>query len=299
MAIPSLQNNNSEEEYYKIVKPLRTYEMDLAEFVRQTSASKTEVNLKEQTRKREREKEARVESSANPPKERSGNRPIIFLVVFILVFVSLGSGFFLWFYRDESQNFEEVPTETPEQVEFETLVKGNSQKLVEIETRDREDLAKALENAFSQEKVNSGEIIVFRLVDKISGQNFPLQPRTFLQRIESEAPPFLSRALGEKMDFGLISFEKFSAFAVFEVKDFNNTFAGMLSWEKNMSPDLFGWISEEVSISQFSDLTSSGKDLRVLRNPQGEIILLYSFLDKNTLLITDKLSTFREILNIF
>jgi hypothetical protein len=51
-----------------------------------------------------------------------------------------------------------------------------------------------------------------------------------------------------------------------------------------------------LTTAQWRDLIYKNKDVRVLRNQAGEIIMLYSFIDTQTVVITDTLDTFSEVL---
>ena len=110
---PTPENNSEErtpeqEEYFRIIKPLRTYERDLAEHVRNTNASKTEVNLREQEKKREK-----PQKESHPKKERGAGtkiRNVIAVVLVILIIISVGGLIFSVYGPDEKKKIvEEVP----------------------------------------------------------------------------------------------------------------------------------------------------------------------------------------------
>jgi hypothetical protein len=94
-----------------------------------------------------------------------------------------------------------------------------------------------------------------------------------------------------------------SIFIIIKLESFENAFAGMLAWEAKMLEDLGPLFSTRElaantpSDTAFEDVTERNKDARVLRNPEGEVVLLYSFFDNNTLIITDSEETLRVILN--
>ena len=52
----------------------------------------------------------------------------------------------------------------------------------------------------------------------------------------------------------------------------------------------------EINTS-FEDITIKNKDARILKNNRNDTVLLYSFLDKNTLLITSSESVFQDLAN--
>ncbi len=74
----------------------------------------------------------------------------------------------------------------------------------------------------------------------------------------------------------------------------------MLEWEKSMARDLFplfGEANTEFYEKKFEDLTIKNKDMRVILDKNREILLLYSFLGRNTIIITTSKDTLDEIIN--
>ena len=93
-----------------------------------------------------------------------------------------------------------------------------------------------------------------------------------------------------------------SAFLIIKLASFENAFAGMLMWEKSLSQDigpLFATAEFLRSVppeTVFTDITDRNKDIRILALG-GQPILLYSFLDNNTLIITDSMETLRTLID--
>ena len=121
-----------------------------------------------------------------------------------------------------------------------------------------------------------------------------------LKLLAPRMPSSLSRSFEDKYMLGIYSFDKNEPFIIFTTKDFPSSFAGMLKWEKDMPLDL-GEIFKipeglmETS-SLFEDEALRNKDLRVLRDTNKNTILLYSFIDKNTLVITSNENIFTAII---
>lgn len=138
----------------------------------------------------------------------------------------------------------------------------------------------------------------------------------FLLALEGHAPGSLVRALDPLFMFGSLGEDRF---IIFKLISFENTFAGMLSWEKTLGEDLaplFGSASLLKNIgpeSVFKDVTSKNKDARVLYAPveTGSAtttpVLLYSFFsaqggsasggDTEMLIVTDSLETLQILID--
>jgi hypothetical protein len=150
-------------------------------------------------------------------------------------------------------------------------------------------------------------------------KNAPDNVQTVLVTLAPQVPPELLRNLSDNYMFGVYSFDKNQPFIILTVDDFGIGFSGMLKWEKTMVNDLgpiFGigtnGQSQEVSNGNvstngnigtgtvgfaFSDEGLNNKDLRIVRDSGRQTVLLYSFLDKNTILITTNENTFGALLN--
>ncbi len=172
-----------------------------------------------------------------------------------------------------------------------------------------------------------------------------LSTAEFLNSIESRAPASLVRALDPTMMLGVHEFDGNQPFLIFKIIDYENAFAGMLAWEKDMNGDLAPLFGEhilhqvsstptpaplaptatdtvststvgtttgsttEVSVPEepvittdsflpivFEDAVIRNKDVRVMRGDSGNIVLLYSFVDRSTLVVTTNEPTFVEVL---
>jgi hypothetical protein len=93
---------------------------------------------------------------------------------------------------------------------------------------------------------------------------------------------------------GTYTYDTNSPFIILKNTFFQNAFAGMLDWEKNMRNDLLPLITasypDETAVDgnadRFEDIIVSNIDTRVLRNKSGKIILAYAFADTNTVIIS-------------
>lgn len=114
-------------------------------------------------------------------------------------------------------------------------------------------------------------------------------------------PTLLSRSLSREFMLGVYSSTPSinTPFLVFTTNSYGQTFAGMFAWENALLDDFYNLFGLEIGGSSrgFFDSIINGKDVRVLKNTDGETILLYSFADKNTVVITINEATFNKILS--
>ncbi len=94
-----------------------------------------------------------------------------------------------------------------------------------------------------------------------------------------------------------------SIFLIIKLDSFENAFAGMLEWEKNIAEDIGPLFATREILAQipagtaFSDITERNKDSRVIKTEDGQTALLYSFFNDDTLIITDNLETLHVIID--
>ncbi len=137
----------------------------------------------------------------------------------------------------------------------------------------------------------------------------------FLEKSNVSMPDNILRSILDKYMLGLYTEEtgEVTPFIILTTDFFQNTFAGMLSWEKTMPDSLASLLNYKdrarnddtasTSISSyftikgnFIDKQIMNRDIREFRNPEGELLFLYSFINKNALIITTTESTFIEII---
>jgi len=87
---------------------------------------------------------------------------------------------------------------------------------------------------------------------------------------------------------------------MFLEKNFANAFEGMLAWEKNIRLDWLPFLKEKdpavLKSALFQDAIIRNNDARVLKDAEGEIILVYSIFNRNFVIITTSADSLSLIL---
>jgi hypothetical protein len=140
-----------------------------------------------------------------------------------------------------------------------------------------------------------------------------LDAQAFATRMKSSMPEWLLRSLKPEYVAGIHFNGIWHPFIIFKTSSYENAFSGMLKWEDSMSKDLATLIQipesvKEVTASSsvstasvaarpfgFKDIVIKNKDVRAWLNADGVPILMYSFPDKDTIIITGDESTLQEI----
>lgn len=145
----------------------------------------------------------------------------------------------------------------------------------------------------------------------------PISLQTLLSTLAPNAPGELLRSLDpEQYLLGVHSFDENQAFLIVQTDSYQQAFSGMLTWERSMqtelaplftrtpSPHVSGAVgtstpttTKQFAPASFIDRVVENHDARVLVNESGDMLLVWTFLDRSTIVITTNEYTLREIIS--
>lgn len=208
------------------------------------------------------------------------------------------------------------------------IVEGNSpfisvdgQKEITITNKERRDTFMASLNAARQATALSVGLMSQLVVSESSTTPegtvlTPVPAQDFLALLAPRVPQNVLRALRPTYLLGVHVYNDNQAFLIASGYSYEQLYAAMLEWEpyivNDLSP-LFDYtprprIPEEgiattspselprVVASNFVDKIVENRDARVLQNEYGDISLMWTMLDRNTLVIATNEATLREII---
>jgi hypothetical protein len=95
------------------------------------------------------------------------------------------------------------------------------------------------------------------------------------------------RSLNKTLMIGSITTEKNEPFIVLQSSNFDVLFTGLLAWEPHISADFAPLFGEQTLTNiKFKDAVRDNTSTRILYDESGKEILLYSFINQNTVVIT-------------
>lgn len=280
------ENKPPLEQVLKPVKSLRTYQGDVEEAISKNNYSSADIFLAEQQKKSSLVGISLIRQ--NPELKRK------LYLTFGIILLVLGIGIVttVYYIRSSEKTIVEQRTKA--------LIGFSQEKVLSVTATTRERLINQLldeKNSFSL-PVNS---ILY--INTANASGTPADIENVLALLSPKMPGSLSRSFSPKYMIGIFSFDTNEPFIILTTEDLALSFAGMLKWEKDMVSDvgkLFGIIVNASSTpSTFLDQERRNEDLRVLKGEDGKIILLYSFIDNDTLLITKNENIFSAILSRF
>ncbi|MFZ2253167.1 MAG: hypothetical protein WAW13_03270 [Minisyncoccia bacterium] len=94
------------------------------------------------------------------------------------------------------------------------------------------------------------------------------------------------RSLAAIMMLGSVNTSRNEPFIVLQSSRFDILFSGLLEWEHYLQSDLNPLFGSIISSEKFTDATIANRPVRILKDAEGNEILLYAFVDQTTVIIT-------------
>ncbi len=160
-------------------------------------------------------------------------------------------------------------------------------------------------------------LYVARAVSTTSSASTQLSGADFLSLITPNVPPEFLRTVQGPYLLGVHSFDENQPFLILHVDSYGTAYAGMLDWERTMQGDLSplfvrsasphinggatsaptATTSQQFIPTSFVDKIVENRDTRAIVSPAGDLLLLWTFLDRNTIVITTNEYTLREVVS--
>lgn len=275
------------------LKVIHTYTSDMADAVRQNEMSVIKIALAEKE-KRESEEMYKKADGSNSSK--------VFLIFggIILIVVALGITYLV--------TKKNVETNSPVQTAVEISAPISYNEKVFIDTTSsttHSDLSDAIKKEVENKSKDSSVKAIFLKKD-VGGKAVLVNVTDFISKIGETAPQALIRNLGEEYLIGTYNTKDDETstphlFLIFSIKDYNQTYASMLAWEKTMLRDMSSMFNIDVNEERselleknWADIIINNKDARVLYDNLGKEVLYYIFVNKTNFVITDKENLLKE-----
>jgi hypothetical protein len=274
------------------LKTIHTYSSDMADAVRSNEASVIKIALAEQKRNE-------MEAVYVKQEGTKTSKFFLFLGGIILIALAIGGSYFLL----QEKNASNAPVQVI--ANLETLISYDDQAFVDVTTATNiGNLADAM-SADIGKAGKQGTIKALFLTTAANGTATILPLEKFLSILHASAPGSLTRSLEDTYMVGVYQgVDAPHLFLLFQTKDYNQAYAGMLAWEKTLLDDLFGLFKIDVSGDRselfekpWKDIVIENKDARMLYDKDGAEVLYYLFINKNHFLITDNQDAIKEISN--
>jgi hypothetical protein len=302
---PDIKSNSTRLNKNWLQKPIRTYESDIAEAIAHQKTSVMTMAIAESKAKN------RGNSIENKPPSHTGRKFFIFILSITFIAAGGMGGYYLYLQSPLAivpvvQQIQKVPS----------VIDPDSQIELNVPSLEKGQFVKFLSEKFAMTDTitKTGEIKEFVLNQTMGSTTARLRASQFIQATNFTMLDTLKRALTEQMMVGTVKdSDQNYPFIIFTTDFFQNAYSGMLKWENNMPEevaDIFNYREQystdteisniiasstpvEKSISRFYNIRGTFKDkvimnrdVREFTDSQGNILFLYTFVDRNTILLT-------------
>jgi len=313
MTEPMLVNPNEPRD--PNLKPLRTYESDVAEILARNKTSVASIAVAETKKVQQAPRQA-----PEAPRGQGSKKTLAVIVSLILVIVGGGGAYY--FYSMSPLAPPPAPIETPKVTL--SLVPADTSVMVSVDNLTAVSLLTRIRTEMTSQTPNT----IKDLVLTKTGASVRMSTTEILDFLSLSVPSILSRSLAAPGMIGLHtnSQGETNAFVVTTSNFSQNTFAGMLQWENVMADDLKLYLfpanirgvanvttthststasttasSERVTAyptlrGKFVDRIIRNRDVREFINEDGTVLFLYSFVDNAKLVLTNNEETLGEVI---
>ncbi len=286
---------------------LRTYEGDIAGAMANKQSSVLSIVIAENRRKMERAANGEDVEEDKPPSQ-FGRKLLVVFISILFIAGGIGGGYYLYL----KSPLAVVPVVATKPI-VPSIIKPDSQNIVSIPSLKKEQLTSFIVNQFNTQKVSAGKIIEIVPEFTSDGSKNKLTGSEFIAAMNFDITDTLKRSLIDQWMLGVYSSNGREVstnlpFIILTTDFFQNSYAGMLKWEPSMPEDLADLLSFRQQATSsitslynfkgtFKDKVIANRDIREFLDQSGNILFLYSFIDKNTLIITTSEDVIPELLD--
>lgn len=295
---PEVESPKSEEN--SSLKQIRTYQGDVADALKNQSESLVSIRRAELVKQGGGNEFAPRRTPEEEALRKSREKTLL-LVLGTLILLVLG-GIGIWYAYTSYKTKSALPVVVVIPNKF---ISSEISIDLNISGLARDSFLSTF-NLERNKEIKSGNIEQIQL--KRNSTSTPLiNTEDFLNILNTKAPSSLVRAFDPLFMLGLIGDTSLASstphtFLLIKLDSFENSYAGMLAWEKDLSNDFLSLFASDETISNipsdvpFQDITIQNKDARIIKDQNNNTILLYSFYDNNMLIITDNESSLRALI---
>lgn len=279
------------------LKSIHTYKSDVAEFIKSESKTMADIAIAE-TQKRS--SDMNIEKGI----ERDWRKIIkIFIFTVVLILISIGA---IWFVIKSLNKEEPAPIINTGEQKPSMFISDIRERNISITDLSAQDILEKINTTLKD--AEPFHVIHFtEKIDDVETENV-VGIVNFFEKVSIYPPGDLLRSVNQEFALGSVGGKV--RFLVLKNHYYSGTFAGILQWEKNIYEDLKNLLNlpkmgsvglgtttspKELKKAGFVDSIISNRDARILKDGAGNIILIYIFVDNETLVITSSESTMKIV----
>lgn len=275
-----------EEESKRRISGIRTLKTDTAEYVKDKKISLVDVAAAES-------KKGGLVSETKTEKLNFKKLTLILLAAIAIGAIAFG-GYWL-FVREESDIQQASFSPKP------ILVADETVEIIAIPD-DSKIFLGALRSALETPTRINSFLYVSIVKELEDGGKRSITTKEFFNFAGIKAYVGIPDYIGDRFMLSKFYFSKEWPILIFKISSYDHVFPGMLKWESSMAEDfqeIFSIENIDNSKGFFEDKEIQNRDTRVLYDTDGNILLIYSFIDKDYMVITVNEEPLKEIYRRF
>lgn len=272
----------------KLQEAIRTYSSDISEIMRKEKGSVIKIALAEQKRRDEYKKQKNPASTKN-------------ILVLLLGMALIGGGMLIlgWALLKNLGTDTVIPASKVPAIIF-----TENQVHIDVSDLHRRQILEIVTDQVARLQTADGTITNIYMTENRSGTYQLVETYGFLNKVNLFPPEDLVNVLAKEFMLGTYRFNNSNkGFLIFKVNNFDRAFPAIRDWERTMLEDLAMVLGIQTrslpnTIFEKSFITETiyNTPTRVLQTTEGMDVLMYSFIDPGTILITTNRSSIGEIL---
>jgi hypothetical protein len=239
-----------------------------------------------------------------------GRKLFMFLLSLIFIACGLGGGYYLY---TKSPLATTVPTPaTPKKIP--SIVTPDVQKTLAVGNLKNELLAQKIQSQMAGSNTDPQKITEFVITGSQASSTTRINALGIIESLGYSSPDMFNRSLVDSWMLGVYGTDNSKEhFIILKTDFFQNAFAGILRWEAAMPEELATLLNYRDKIKaqnamgsstvatyfsvkgKFEDKIILNRDVREFVTEGGTTLLLYSFIDKDTIIITTSETALRGI----
>lgn len=251
------QKEEEGKDYSSSLRPLRTYESDVAELLSRKKTSSVTIALAENKRNSGEESLSNnISENISQENSNAGKKILLILVSLILIGSGVVGAYFLFL---KSPLAPATPVITVEKIT--SLVPNDAQVVISIDNLTPTDIQKKIQNEVEkvQEVDTIKEIVLTKTNNNVKSR---VSGPEILKVMDITPPDILERSLSQDWMLGVYVNEEGykDVFVLFTNNFFQNAFAGMLQWESVIADDIKQYLYYSSTPSGIANV-SEGSEL--------------------------------------
>lgn len=238
----------------------------------------------------------RFEDKTPPPKKY-----VIPLLILLPATVALlATAWYLFFKRPQ-------PVIPPGSLPKPIILAEDEKEVVvnpDISTDNASKIKKALHSSVpaGENKLVYIPIITVTITEDNLEKKSLIKPKDFFNIFDMIPPTGFYSGIEDRFMLAKFETDQNLPVLILKIKSYDNSFASMIKWENSLVQDfspLFEINSNSGLDTFFQDKELKNKDVRIVYNEENEPIFLYSFINRNYLIITTSQVSLEEIFRRF